>query len=282
MEKTSSIIEAKELTQYLDKENVVVIEATGGENAKENYKKEHLKGAVFLDLETQLSAKDKNPKNGGRHPLPWVKDFAQTLTNNGVSNNDRVIIYDRMDAANAAARLWWMLKAQGQQNVQVVNGGWNAIKKENLPTNQGIENRKAKSPFKAVDWQLETVNLDEVEKASQDKNFILVDVRSPQRYNGEMEPIDDVAGHIPNAINMPFANNLNSEGLFLAPEELREMYKPILDKHPNKVIFYCGSGVTACHSLLAIDYAGLPIPKLYVGSWSEWSRNNKPVATQNK
>jgi len=122
-------------------------------------------------------------------------------------------------------------------------------------------------------------NIDEVEKASNSQDYLIIDVRESARYNGEYEPIDLISGHIPNAINIPFSTNLDENGLFLSPEILREKYKNIIDnKKSNEIIVHCGSGVTACHTLLAMAYAGFEIPKLYVGSWSEWSRNGKPIA----
>ncbi len=119
-----------------------------------------------------------------------------------------------------------------------------------------------------------------MERATHDDNYIVIDVRDKDRFNGEKEPIDLIAGHIPGAINIPFTSNLDSNGFFLAPEKLRNLYlEAIKDRDPDNVIVHCGSGVTACHSILAMAHAGLKVPRLYVGSWSEWSRNNKPMAT---
>ena len=121
----------------------------------------------------------------------------------------------------------------------------------------------------------------EVDKASTENTALIIDVRSKERFDGDEEPIDLVAGHIPGAVNVPFTKNLDNAGLFLSPEELRGVYEDVLkDSDPGKVIVHCGSGVTACHTLLALAYAGFEIPKLYVGSWSEWSRNGKPIATR--
>jgi thiosulfate/3-mercaptopyruvate sulfurtransferase len=122
--------------------------------------------------------------------------------------------------------------------------------------------------------------MDEVESIAQDKNYLLIDVRSPERYQGEHEPIDLIAGHIPGAVNMPLTDNMDESGKFLTPEQIRDRYLPLFEELQNDhIIVHCGSGVSACHTLLALDHAGLGIPRLYVGSWSEWSRNDKPIGT---
>lgn len=127
-------------------------------------------------------------------------------------------------------------------------------------------------------WQLPTTNLEEVDLASRSKSQLIIDVREKPRYNGESEPIDLIAGHIPNAVNIPFVDNLEEDGLFKTPKKLREKYQEIFNEFDSsQIIVHCGSGVTACHSLLAMSYAGFKIPKLYPGSWSEWSRNSKPI-----
>jgi len=130
-------------------------------------------------------------------------------------------------------------------------------------------------------WQLPTADINEVEANAQHEDYLVIDVRENYRYRGESEPIDLIAGHIPGAVNIPFVTNLDAEGLFLSPQTLKSKYETALDnRKADHVIVHCGSGVTACHTLLAMDYAGLEIPKLYVGSWSEWSRNNKPIAVE--
>ena len=192
-----------------------------------------------------------------------------------------VIVYDDKSGANAAARFWWMLKSIGHEKVQVLNGGIQEAEKVNFPINNNIEIPKTVEPYKFEDWKLHTAEINEVEKHSLNKNYIVIDVRENNRYRGEIEPIDLVAGHIPGAINVPFSSNLNENGQFLSPMELKEKYQTIFGNIKSEnIIIHCGSGVTACHSLLAIDYAGLAIPKLYAGSWSEWSRNTKKIATE--
>lgn len=277
----SPIIQATELLVLHKSKNLVLIDARNGKNAKENYEEKHLEGALFIDLNSQLADVKEDVSIGGRHPLPKIEDFLETVANLGISSASRVVIYDDKNGSNAAARLWWMLKSIGHEKEQVLNGGIQAAEKINFPTSSKTEIASKATPYKTKNWKLQIAEMEEVEKASQDKNHDVIDVRDVERYNGETEPIDLVAGHIPGAINIPFTENLDKNGLFLPPNELKEKYSKVFEKGKSgNCIVHCGSGVTACHTLLAIAYAGLEIPKLYVGSWSEWSRNNKVIATK--
>jgi thiosulfate/3-mercaptopyruvate sulfurtransferase len=268
------IIQPDELLQ-LDPESYILFDASAG--SKVRYDENHLVGAFYIDLNTDL-ADIKDFAIGGRHPLPTPEQFAKTLGNFGLSKDSHVIIYDDKNSANAAARFWWMLKAIGHEKVQVVNGGFDATIKVGFPTDNKKPKATSGKPYPTNDWKLAMADINEVEKASKDGGQTIVDVRDKDRFAGLTEPIDLIAGHIPNAINIPFTENLDEEGLFLSPEILREKYKKALaEVDSNHTIVHCGSGVTACHMLLAMDYAGLKIPKLYVGSWSEWSRNGKEM-----
>jgi thiosulfate/3-mercaptopyruvate sulfurtransferase len=275
------IIQSAELLKLYKSENLVLIDARSGKNAKANYEEKHLAGALFVDLESQLAEIKEDASNGGRHPLPKIENFAKTLSDLGISEKSHVVIYDDKNGANAAARFWWMLKAVGHEKVQVLDGGFQAAEKSNFPTSAKTKIITKATSYKVDKWKLPITTIDEIETVSQDKNHIVIDVRETSRYNGETEPIDLIAGHIPGAINIPFTENLDESGLFLSPKELKEKYKKTFqDVKSENIIVHCGSGVTACHSLLAIAYAGLEIPKLYVGSWSEWSRNAKKIATK--
>lgn len=277
----SPIIHASELLKIYTSENIVIVDVRNGPDAKSNYETQHLDGAFYVDLGTQLSDIKDDVSNGGRHPLPTIQHFALTLSNLGISPESHVIIYDDKNGSNASARFWWMLKAVGHEKVQVLNGGFQEAVKANFPLSSKIEIPKKVASYKVDNWKLPISEIDEVEKYSQSQNFIVVDVRSVERFNGETEPIDLIAGHIPGAINIPFTDNLNENGLFLSPKKLKTKYEKVFGNiESENIIFHCGSGVTACHSLLAIAYSGLTIPKLYVGSWSEWSRNNKPIGTK--
>jgi len=276
----SPIINVTDLVELYKLESTVLIDASNGINAQLNYEVKHLDGALFVNLNSKLADIKDNVANGGRHPLPTIEQFSNTLMSLGISPESHVIIYDDKNGANAAARFWWMLKAIGHKKVQVVNGGFQEAEKLNFRINSNKVKAKKIAPYKIQEWQLPTISLIAIEKASQTKNNTIIDVRETTRYKGEFEPIDLVAGHIPTAINIPFMENLNENGLFLSPTELRSKYEKLTnDSKNNHIIVHCGSGVTACHTLLAFDYAGLKIPTLYVGSWSEWSRNNKPIET---
>jgi thiosulfate/3-mercaptopyruvate sulfurtransferase len=280
--KISPIIQATELLKLYQTENLVLVDTSNGKDAKNNYEEKHLDGALYVDLNTQLADIKEDPAQGGRHPLPTVERFSETLTSLGISPRSHVVVYDDKNGSNAAARFWWMLKSVKHEKVQVLNGGFQEAIKAGFPTSSKISIPNNSEPYKIEKWKLPLADIFEVEKVSQDKDYRVIDVRDRERYNGEKEPIDLVAGHIPGAINVPFSLNMDDKGLFLSSEELKAKYQDILKKVPSEnVIVHCGSGVTACHTLLAIAYAGLEIPKLYVGSWSEWSRNGKTIAVKN-
>jgi thiosulfate/3-mercaptopyruvate sulfurtransferase len=201
----------------------------------------------------------------------------------GISEKSHVIIYDQSNSSNAAARFWWMLTAIGHSKVQVLNGGFNNALKQNYPSNNSLKNVKRAAVYKIDKWLLPISNLLEVKQYSMDKSFAIIDVRESGRYLGEFENLDLVAGHIPNAINIPFIGNLDEHGFFLTREQLRKKYETIFDTYAQeKVIVHCGSGVTACQTLLAMTYAGYEIPSLYVGSWSEWSRSGEEIVNETK
>ncbi|MCX2452072.1 sulfurtransferase [Pedobacter sp. PLR] len=272
--KLSSIIQPEELI-LPGETDFILFDVSAG--SKPRYDEQHLNGAFYLDLNTDL-ADIKDFAMGGRHPLPTIEHFAQLLGKYGVTKDTHVIVYDDKNGSNAAARFWWMLKSLGHEKVQVLNGGYPAAVKAGFPVNAEIPSAKPTAPYPITAWQLPLAEIDEVELAGNSNHHVVIDVRDANRFAGLTEPIDLIAGHIPGAINIPFTENLDANGAFLAPEILKEKYsKALADYKTENVIVHCGSGVTACHTLLAIDYAGLEIPKLYVGSWSEWSRNNKKM-----
>lgn len=279
-EKLSPIITPEELLQVQFSSKVVLIDARAGLNAEENYQKEHLKGARYIDLNKDLATVDCNPKNGGRHPLPSLEKFSEVLSKKGIAPESHIVIYDDKNGSNAAARFWWMLRAIGHEKVQVLNGGLQEAIKAGFPIRSDIE-KFEQSHYPVSNWKLAMAAIDEVEIARKNDENIVIDVRDKNRFDGLTEPLDLIAGHIPGAINVPFSENLDESGLFKSPEILIEKYNAILDNIPSEnVIVHCGSGVTACHTLLAMDYAGISIPKLYVGSWSEWSRNDREMTTK--
>lgn len=276
------IIQPKELLSLKQKgENYILIDATNSKVARENYDNSHLDGALFVDGNEQLAEIGEDASKGGRHPLPSVEKFAHSLQSLGITAESHVVIYDTVFGGNSAARFWWMLTAVGHQKVQVLSGGMAAAEKVGYPVNNNKVTPKEVSLYPVTDWQLPLADINEIEANVQREDYIVIDVREANRYKGITEPIDTVAGHIPGAVNVPFMSNLDNEGLFLTEEQLMEKYTAILDDYPvDNIAVHCGSGITACHTLLAITAAGLPTPKLYVGSWSEWSRSNKPIATE--
>lgn len=275
MSKLSPIIKPEDLTWLNQDDEIVLIDASAGSKAR--YDEQHLAGAIFADVNEDL-ANIGDSARGGRHPLPTAQQFANVLQKLGITKDSHVIVYDDKNGGNAAARLWWMLKAIGHQKVQVIDGGFQAAVKAGFPTTNKKETPKSVGQYPVTPWNLPLSTIDEVEKVAKTDEFMVIDVRDANRYAGLTEPIDTIAGHIPGAVNIPFTENLDQNGRFLAPGALKEKYAEALaNVKPQNVIVHCGSGITACHTLLAMDYAGLPIPKLYVGSWSEWSRNNKEM-----
>ena len=273
------IIHPQELLSLIS-EDVILIDASNHKDALANYEKQHLKSALFVDMNMQLATINNDIAIGGRHPLPTVEQFSKTLSQLGITKESHIIIYDDKQGANAAARFWWMLKAIGHPKVQVLNGGFQPAIKIGFPTDDVIVRPKQVVPYEVSNWQLPLASIREVEAKANSNVNIVIDVREAQRYQGITETIDLVAGHIPGAINLPYTTNLDAQGQFLLPDILKSHFTSILkDTLANDIIVHCGSGVTACHTLLAMAYAGLQIPKLYVGSWSEWSRNSKPIAS---
>lgn len=234
----------------------------------------HFPGAIHADLNTHLSSAgdaDFDPSRGGRHPLPPIERWTKLLGQWGIGPETRVAIYDADDASNAAARAWWMLRAVGHENVSVLDGGLSGL---SLTTE--ITTPTPRDPYPATAWQLPTVDIDDVNRLRRDPDWKVLDVRSEPRFRGEAEPIDPIAGHIPGAVNLFFANNMEG-GRFKSAAALREQYEALLQNTPpDHLIVHCGSGVTACHTLLALEVAGLTGAALYVGSWSEWCRRDLP------
>lgn len=238
------------------------------------YRAGHLPTALHAQLERDLSSPAPDPARGGRHPLPDLLDFSERLGRWGVAPGSRVVAYDDQGGANAAARLWWLLKAVGHDRVQVVDGGLAALVAAGFQLTTVEPEPREEPRYPASEWQRERADIDEVERARCAADRRVIDVRAAFRYRGESEPIDPVAGHIPGARNVPLTDNLRPDGTFKSEGELRALYIAALDGvSPERTIVHCGSGVTACHTLLALERAGFAGAKLYAGSWSEWCRN---------
>lgn len=243
---------------------------------EEAYAAGHIPGAVYAHLDRDLSA-EKTGTNG-RHPLPTVEISAERLGRLGVDRSVQVVVYDQ-DTGSFASRLWWMLRWLGHDAAAVLDGGFAKWIHERRPTHSGIETR-APRQFIAHPRPDMIATAADVASHANAKDWRLLDARAPERFRGDIEPIDKVAGHIPGAINAPFPENLNAEGTFLTPGELADRFHASLgDVRPDHAISYCGSGVTACHNVLALEHAGMKGSKLYAGSWSEWSSDpSRPVA----
>lgn len=224
----------------------------------------HIPGAVFVDLERDLTGKS----GPGRHPLPSPKDFTATLRRLGIDKDHRVVVYDA-SAGATAARMWWMLRSAGHEHVQVLDGGFVAWRAAGHPTSTAIPKIKP-GHFPTVSAWAGVVDANDVAAWE----GTVIDARAADRYSGEHEPIDSQAGHIPGAISRPFVDNLSEQNHTFDVKAIAERFRGIED-----AVVYCGSGVTACHDILALEIAGITGTKLYAGSWSDWSSNpQRPVA----
>ena len=248
---------------------------------QQDYADGHIPGAVYAHLDRDLSG-TVVPGHTGRHPLPTPEQLAETFGAWGISSDVQVVAYDDNNGSHAA-RLWWLLRWLGHRDVAVLDGGWAAWKREGHPESTSVP---ARPPATFVPAPVEQLAMDAaaVEQIRSDDRYRLVDSRAPERYRGEAEPIDPVAGHIPGAINGPFAANVTAEGTFRPAAELRTRFETLLDDVPAEhTVFYCGSGVTAAHNILAYAHAGLGDARLYPGSWSEWIADpNRPVERGDK
>ena len=234
------------------------------EAGAQQYREAHIPGALFAHMDRDLSA----PKNGtnGRHPLPEREVFIAWLGRQGVTKDDQVVCYDAANGA-MAARLWWMLRWVGHKNVAVLDGGLAKWTKEGRPVDAAIPTPKPATYAAGAG----AAALDAASVARNLEGLYLLDARAPARWRGEQEPIDPVAGRIPGARNRFNADNVNADGTFKDASTLKAEFLPLLGgRKPADVVHYCGSGVAACHNLLAMEVAGLGGGKLFPGSWSEW------------
>ncbi|HEX5107593.1 MAG TPA: sulfurtransferase [Vicinamibacterales bacterium] len=243
----------------------------------DQYLEAHVPSAVYASLSKDLSGRPDG--SNGRHPLPSIDSIAETFGRLGIERSTQVVAYDQ-DAGMYASRLWWMLRYLGHQAVAVLDGGWARWTAEGRPTANGAERR---SPARFVPQPCPEMlaTAADVEAVLGQRSVVLVDARAPERFEGRSETIDRVAGHIPGAVNHFYKSNVTASGEMLPPADLRQRFERVLgSRTPDHAIMYCGSGVTACHNLLAMEHAGLPGARLFVGSWSEWSADpSRPVAT---
>ena len=227
----------------------------------------HIPGAVYAHLDEDLSGPIV-PGRTGRHPLPDATAFARTVARLGISNDSRVALYDD-GGGSMAARMWWMLRWIGHEAVAVLDGGWDAWTDAGLPTRGGVETQDA-GGYTANPRPEIVVDADEMLAKTASGGALVIDARAADRFRGENETLDPLGGHIPGASNLPYDGNLR-DGRFRDPAELAARFGSLMgNRPPAELIFYCGSGVSACHNLLAVLHAGLGEARLYPGSWSEW------------
>ena len=239
------------------------------------YSEQHIAGALHADLDQHLATHDATQRiNGGRHPLPQREVFAAWLTHTGLNQNTQVVVYDR-NGMNYCGRLWWMLKWCGHEAVAVLDGGFQAWVAAGGTVSAGDEALSAQAVpegnFVLREPLVKWVDTATVARGLTQGQQTIIDARGAPRYRGEVEPLDPVAGHIPGALNRPFNTNLNEQGFFKSPAELRAEFVALLDNaKAETVVHHCGSGVSAVPNVLAMEVAGLGRTALYPGSWSEW------------
>jgi len=244
---------------------------------RRDYLQSHLPGAVHADLNEDLS--DLRKTGQGRHPLPDGDAFARASGQWGIGAQHQVVVYDAADGSMAAARAWWLLKLLGHERVAVLDGGLAAWRAQGFAETADIADVSPLAPYPADFDQRRIVTAGQIQQRLDEDSGWLFDARAPERFRGDVEPIDPVAGHVPGAINLPFSRQLQ-DGRFLAADALRAQLQPVLaGRRADDAVLMCGSGVTACHLLLAFEHAGLPGARVYAGSWSGWIADPaRPVA----
>ena len=267
----TTLISTAEFAEHLESSWVIAdcrYDLHAGHWGQEQYLEAHIPGAVHVSLTRDLSSQPTG--TNGRHPLPTFEAMTDTFRRMGIAGDVQVVAYDQ-DCGMFASRLWWMLRYAGHRHVAVLDGGWNKWAAENRPRRSGDEQRPASTftPRWQTAWHLD---LNQVAAVQPDRRTLLLDARAPERFEGRVEPLDRLPGHIPGAANHPYRTNLAEDNTMLPPATLRAQFERDLEgRSPAETVMYCGSGVSACHNLLAMEHAGLPGARLYVGSWSEWS-----------
>ncbi|MEN6408650.1 MAG: sulfurtransferase [Anaerolineaceae bacterium] len=243
---------------------------------REEHEEFHIPGSTYAHLDEDLAGL-RTPQTG-RHPLPEIPEWIQTASRLGIDRSKQVVVYDGQGGA-MAVRLWWLLRHYGHFAVALLDGGIGEWLRAGLPTQSGTE-IIPRSNFTGSPNPQEFVTTDMMKQIYHDPDYLVIDARSAERYRGEAEPIDPVAGHIPGAVNRFHGLNLGTNGKFLPPDVLRQQFETLLKGYsPLHTVVYCGSGITSIHHLLAMEIAGLPGARLYAGSWSEWIRDSaNPIA----
>lgn len=278
---SKTIVSTEQLAQHLQDPDWIIFDCrftlTNKDLGHQAYQTSHISGARYAHLDDDLSA--PVTEKTGRHPLPDVHLLSDKLSRWGVDASKQVVVYDDSFGA-MAVKMWWLLRWLGHDNVALLDGGLPKWLKEKRPMTAELP-QLIPAKFVAQLHNELQASVAEVAQARQESCRLLIDARPEQRFTGEREPLDKVAGHIPGSVNWVFDENLDFDGTYLPAEELKEAYLNLLNGvKPEGVIHTCGSGVTACHNMLAMEIAGLPGGKLYPGSWSEWITDpSRPVAT---
>ncbi|RYF18721.1 MAG: sulfurtransferase [Comamonadaceae bacterium] len=286
----TTLITAEQVRALMDaKARLMVFDCTfelaDPTSGEKQYLQAHIPGAVYADLDHALSDKGSpdaatgepqphsDAASGGRHPLPNREKFAMWLSSVGFANDMQAVVYDR-NGANYCGRLWWMLKWAGHEAVAVLDGGLQAWQAAGGAVKAGPEPSHFQSNFELGEPLRRLARTEDVARGLGKREQTVVDARAPQRFRGEVEPLDPVAGHIPGALNRPFAQNIGADGRFKPAAQLRAEFEQLLaGRDPSTVVHQCGSGVSAVPNLLAMEIAGFAPTALYAGSWSEWCRN---------
>jgi thiosulfate/3-mercaptopyruvate sulfurtransferase len=276
------LVSPETLAQHLDDPNVRIIDCrfalADPAQGQRDYESAHIPGAFYANLDTDLS--DLTLQNLGRHPLPGDAALSAAFSRWNLTPETHVIAYDDANGALAAARLWWLLRLADHTHAAVLDGGLAAWRAAGLPLESGAESQRHADIQATLDRH-QVVWTDELERRRREGTIVLLDARAAPRYRGEVEPIDKKAGHVPGALNRPFSDNLDANGRFKSPEKLRGEFYSLIGVHaPREVVHMCGSGVTACHNLLAMEVAGLAGSRVFAPSWSGWiSDSARPFAT---
>ena len=273
------MITAKDLHARLNEASLVIVDTrfslTDPQQGRRDYSAGHIPKAVYFDLDKDLSALPS--EHGGRHPLPEWDAFVQKLEAAGIGNDSSVVVYD--DSTNVfAGRLWWMLRYLGHKDVKVLDGSYGSWLKHNFPTSTTLLSPSPSHFSRNIQHDM-LVGVNYVQRNLDNPTVQLMDARAPERYRGEVEPLDPKAGHIPGAINHPYGDNLVG-AMYKPADVLAQTFASLELGEAEDIVVYCGSGVSANHTLIALEEAGIEGAKLYVGSWSDWSSyENNPVAT---
>ena len=280
--KWTTLVDAATLAQALGDDGLRIVDAryslSDSALRREGYVQSHLPGAVYADLDQDLS--DLGKPGLGRHPLPDEAVFARKLGEWGITPEHQVVVYDAGDGSMAAARFWWLLKLMGHDRVAVLDGGLPAWRALALPESSEASAVVQAAAYPARFDSVAVVDAGEVQSRLGEQGW-LWDARAAERFRGEVEPLDPVAGHVPGALNRPLSLNLH-EGRFKPAAQLRAELEPLLvGREPSEIVVMCGSGVTACHLLLALEHAGLHGASVYAGSWSGWiSDPSRPISSE--